>query len=177
MLMSFSVEAQYVQGDEVDSVTQNKEQNKKKKNIPNDRYVLGGNIGAQFGTETYIELSPQIGYFFNKNLMAGLRITYIYYNYKVVNYATSIYGAGVFGRYYFIEELFAQAGYEFLNLGQYNTENRITVGNILTGLGISLPIGPHADFTIVGLWSFNFNETAQTPYQNPILRAGVSFGL
>ncbi len=82
-----------------------------------------------------------------------------------------------------MDNLFAHAEYELLNLEKiyydsyYNVikAGRENVESYLVGGGYCQPIGRNSYFTIIILW--NLNETALSPYTNPIIRAGMDFGL
>jgi hypothetical protein len=153
-----------------------------------DRLVVGGNIGAQFGTVTMIDLSPTIGYKVTDRFLAGIGITYQYYRtrdpvYNIV-FKTSIYGGNIFARYYVLDNLFAQAEYEALSLETryfdfgyppVHKSARFWIGSPMAGLGYRQAIGGRSSFNIMILW--NFNETNYTPYSNPIIRVGVNFGI
>jgi len=45
-----------------------------------DRLVFGGNIGANFGTRTFIEVSPVIGYRIKPKLITGIGINYNFFS-------------------------------------------------------------------------------------------------
>jgi len=44
-----------------------------------DKLTFGGNFGATFGTVTYVNLSPQVGYKVTERFIPGISATYIYY--------------------------------------------------------------------------------------------------
>src|SRR5688572_2037774 len=92
-----------------------------KEKVPfKDRIFIGGSLGLQFGSATYIDVSPLVGYQISKKLQAGVGVTYIYYKVKDSNYnyeyETSIYGGRLFSRYYILDNLFAHGEYEILNM-------------------------------------------------------------
>ncbi len=146
-----------------------------------DRIYFGGNVGAYFGSTTLLELSPLVGYKINKDLSAGVGITYIYMNEN--SNSSSIYGGRVFGRYQFFDNIFAYAEYEVLDIPYYNNyipnlsnqTYRKTITSPLVGGGYSQPLGEHAQFVIMGLW--NLNQTIYSPYPNPIIRMGFLLGI
>ncbi len=81
------------------------------------RLVIGGNIGATFGDYTFVNLSPQVGYMFNKYLTAGVGVNYVFssikyyrgqadYDYK---YNYSYAGMNIFGRFSPVRFLFLSA--------------------------------------------------------------------
>lgn len=148
-----------------------------------DRMFFGGNMGLQFGDVTLIDVSPFAGYRFTDKLAAGLGITYQYYRDKRWDpvFSTSIYGTRVFGRYYVLDNLFAHLEYEVLNYDAIfanvfgNFKDRITAHNIYIGGGYSQPLGGRSSIDLMVL--YNLNESAESLYQNPIIRMGVNIGM
>lgn len=144
-----------------------------------DKFYTGGNIGAQFGTVTFIEISPLVGYKITDRISAGIGGTYQYYEYHdtYYNLKTNVYGGRIFGRYFFTDYLFAHAEYEYLNLEAFDfyPRRRVDVGSLMAGGGYVQRFGEHSG--IVAMILYNFTESIYTPYQNPIIRIGVNFGL
>lgn len=151
-----------------------------------ERLFFGGNLGLQFGSATYIDVSPLVGYRITEKLSAGIGATYIYYNVKesisYYGYETSIYGGRVFGRYSFMENLFAHAETEVLNMevpeiitGSMNYKLvRDNIVSVLAGGGYAQPIGERSALVMMLLW--NFTEDQYSPYENPIFRIGFNAG-
>jgi len=143
-----------------------------------DKFFVGGNLGLQFGTVTFIDISPLIGYRFTEKFSAGTGITYRYYSYndKTYNFSTSVYGGRVFGRYFILENLFAHTEYESLSLERFDLRNkRIIVNSLLAGGGYRQALGERSFIELLALW--NFNESVYSPYTNPIIRVGFNIGL
>jgi hypothetical protein len=141
-----------------------------------DRIIVGGNIGAQFGDITYVELSPTVGYLITENWLGGLGGRYIYYEekYAFTSFNTNIYGGGIFSQYYFLENFIAHAEYELLNLNDFNyPEKRTNVSSIFVGGGYRSMIGNSSFGSILLL--YNLNDDINSPYTNPVLR--ISFGI
>ena len=142
-----------------------------------DRIFYGGNLGLQFGTITFIDASPLIGYRLTDKLSLGTGISYMYYREKFPGFqefSTSIYGGRLFGRYIIYKNLFAHTEYEVLNLESFDINRRINVTNILVGGGYRQHLGGRAYLNLLALW--NINETADSPYRNPIIRMGIGIG-
>ncbi len=143
------------------------------------RLYVGGNVGLQFGTSTFLAFSPLVGYKFNKKTSAGVGITYQYYHYKDKTYdiQTNVYGARIFGRYMITDNLFAHAEYEYLNLEAFDffPRRRVDVISLLGGGGYIQRFGPKSSIVVMVL--YNFTPSAYTPYQNPVIRIGMNFGL
>lgn len=162
------------------------------KNKPlGERLVFGGALGAQFGTNTQVNLSPIIGYRVTDKFTAGVGITYIYYNYKYyTGYGNAtateedhIYGTSLWGEYRIIPQAFIHVEPGFLNLsvpemnanGYYNGETRRdNIYNFLVGGGYYQPIGNNAGMQFSILW--DLVEDMYSPYQNPIIRIGFAAG-
>jgi len=89
----FSAIAQY----EYPGDTETKEDGKKQKKgwYKESKLYFGGNLGLSFGTYTYVEIAPLVGYRITPRLSAGLGPKYMYI--KESNYyETNIYGAKTF---------------------------------------------------------------------------------
>jgi hypothetical protein len=152
-----------------------------RKHPPKERFIdklfTGGNIGAQFGNVTFLDISPLVGYKITDKIAAGIGATYQYYHYKDRYYdlETNVYGGRVFGRYLFTDYLFGHAEYEYLNLEAFDFKRRrVDVESILVGGGYIQKIGPRA--SIIAMILYNFTESAYTPYSNPIIRVGFNLG-
>jgi outer membrane protein len=85
-------------------------------------WMLGGSVGfnsiktdGDDNSETYLNISPNVGYYIMNNLAIGARINYLSYSYD--GDSESQFGFGPWARYYFINSLFAQAGVDFGSTG------------------------------------------------------------
>ena len=134
-----------------------------------DHLFWGGEIGLQFGTITFINISPLIGYKITKYLSIGAGPKYLYYKYKdpALVYTTSMYGGRVFTRYNITQTIFAHAEYEVLNLETY-FKQRQNVESIFIGGGFRQRIGEKAYLAVYGLW--NIRQSIYSPYTNPLIR-------
>ncbi len=144
-----------------------------------DKVYVGGNVGLQFGTVTFMELSPLAGYRINDKVSAGVGVTYQYYHYqdRMYDISTNVYGGRVFGRYMFTENIFGHGEYEYLNLEAFDffPSRRVDVGSLLAGVGYIQHISRNSG--IVAMLLYNFTESTYTPYTNPIIRIGLNIGL
>jgi hypothetical protein len=152
-----------------------------RKNPPKERFIdklfTGGNLGAQFGTVTFIDVSPLLGYRITDKISAGIGATYQYYHYKdkFYDFETNVYGGRVFGRYLFNEFLFGHGEYEYLNLEAFDFKRRrVDVGSLLVGGGYIQRIGERS--AVIAMILYNFTESVYTPYSNPIIRVGFNIG-
>jgi hypothetical protein len=153
-----------------------------------DKLVFGGNIGLQFGTKTYIEISPNAGYYFYPKLMTGMGLTYQYYQDRgfVKSPGVSIFGGRLYSEYTFVDNIgqslrskanygiFGHIEYEALSLdrdfSKTTNVNRFWLHGLLIGGGIKQTFGKHSSFNLTLLYNLFANN--RTPYVNPIIRIG-----
>lgn len=151
-----------------------------------DRIYLGGNLGAQFGNYTYVDISPLVGYRITDRWSAGVGGTYRYFSFREsgYRYSASIYGGRVFSRFNVVDFLFVHGEYEMLSTdcisvdinGDYTNE-RVWVPGLLLGGGLRQPFGDSASgLYIMGLYNVLYTDCS--PYASPlVLQIGVAFGL
>ena len=100
------------------------------KQLLSERLAFGGSLGLSFGSQTtLVDISPIVGYAITNDFMAGIGLTYKYYQYKnyyynvpdgtYSNLKMNIYGGSVWSRYFLtrteipvIENAFLHAEYE-----------------------------------------------------------------
>jgi len=181
-------------------LTQDTENNK-----PNwkERLYYGGNFGLAFGSTTYIEISPTVGYRVTNKFGAGVGLSYLYYR-QIIQYQLSsgqwdeweykskTYGGKIFTDYVIynqnaenalinIGSIIAHAEIEELNVNAYSYDiygnmqdfGRTWITSALVGGGIRQPIGKRSYATLLIL--YNLTEEAFTPYSNPVIRIGFTF--
>lgn len=161
---------------------------KNSKSLFQDRFFTGGGLGLQFGTVTFIDISPILGYMLTDNIAVGVGVTYNYYEDKRFDpvFSTNIFGASAFARYYFLdsflEKIFLHAEYEILNfeamlVNAYGFEykDRIYVSGFLVGGGYREPIGARSFLSLTILW--DVIEDINSPYINPVIRVGINIGI
>ena len=95
------------------------------------------------------------------------------------SFASHLYFGGGLGLQYFIfENVFAHVEYETL---AYNTREPNQTAymqqydSFFVGGGYNQRIGGNSAMYILVLW--NLNDTQYSPYSNPVIRVGFSFGL
>jgi len=155
-----------------------------------DRIYFGGDFSLMFGTITFIEVSPIVGYRFTPRFSSGVGATYQYYREKISSgtiIKSHIYGGRIFSRYTLLKDLneFIPIGlhagllgyceYEFLNLESYfsplHESGRFWLHSFYVGGGLELPIGKRSRMSLLVL--FNLNDTGESPYSNPLVRIGI----
>lgn len=135
-------------------------------------------MGLQFGTQTFIDISPAVGYKFTDKISAGIGATYQYYkiNEKYYEFETNVYGGRVFARYNFTDYLFGHAEYEYLNMEAFDFfRRRVDVVSVFGGVGYLQRISDNSG--IVAMVLYNFNESRYSPYMNPVFRVGFVVGM
>lgn len=137
---------------------------------------LGGNLGAQFGTITFINVSPMVGYQFNKRFMMGVRGTYQYY--KIQGYSqlsSNVFGASGFGRFFAFENIYTHAEYEVLNGYFDRSGERINLPFLYFGIGYLQSVTKNVGISATALYEvLRFNTS---PSILPMIRVGVVVGL
>lgn len=159
------------------------------------KFFLIPEIWLSFGSSTYIDISPMVGYHVFDRLAVGLGPHYIYQSYKAnpnipYAYSTHSYGLKGFARFALItnaeeflpinlfSELFVHFEYEGLSLEEayyvppYNGEGRYLYQGILLGGGFSQRIGMYNSITFTVLW--DLNQMTISPYSNPVFRVGFN---
>lgn len=145
-----------------------------------DRVYTGGGLGLQFGTVTFINAAPIIGYKITERYSAGIGLEYIYFGYKPSQnsptYSQNIYGGNIFNRLFVTDFLFLHAEYEALNSNwdyRFPT-TRFIIENYWVGGGLRQRSG-NASFFIMVLK--NLNDNPYSPFPNPQIRMGITVGI
>ena len=147
-----------------------------------DRMVFGGNFVASFGSYTYVDISPFVGYRYTPKLLVGAGISYIYWRYpvfdpvtlqEIYHYNFNIYGGRVFTQYDLFSDalshgdrIFAAGEYEGLNVPYqslyypYNFSRR-WIGNPFIGGGYRSSLGGRAFANITVLYNLNYAYNKQ----------------
>lgn len=188
-LFCFSISAQYeYPGQEADETNSDKPH--RSGWYRDSKLYFGGVPGFMFGTVTYIELPPYVGYKITPYFWAGLGPLYMYYKDNDWNYETSIYGGKVFTQLFLIKDLdekihinlgdlFLYAESTMSNLEptdlDYNTgalikHPRRWINSTLIGFGFRYPIGYRSGFSLNILW--DIVQDPYSPYSNPEIRIG-----
>lgn len=153
------------------------------------RLFWGGDIGLMFGTYTYISLSPSIGYRLTNRLSMGVGGNYVFAKIQNSNQA-NMFGGNVFASFAVIKELsnvipiyngggiLLYAEYNLMNVRDYlpaqtDAEPNPWVSSPMAGIAYQQKIGRNSYVQLMCL--FNFNETAYTPFPNPVIKVNAQF--
>ena len=158
-----------------------------------EKLFVGGNFGLTFGSYTFINISPQIGYRFNRFLAAGTGINFQYVSQKSRDFngdlafkvTQGVTGLNVFGRVYPVNQVMLQVqpemNYVFGKQVFYQPEREenklagLWVPSLLAGGGLVLPAGRSA--MIIGLF-YDVLQKENAPYGNkPIVTFSYNVGL
>lgn len=155
-----------------------------------EKFFAGGNFGVSLGRYTLVNLSPQVGYRFNRFVAAGVGFNLQYASlkekYNGRDYSKTsqgITGLNVFGRFYPADRFFLQVqpegNYIFGNIKYYQpTEQTFKldaeiVPCFLVGGGYSVPAGRGRFLTTV---LYDVIQQPNSPYGNqPIVNVGYNF--
>jgi len=152
-------------------------------------------VWLSFGTRTYIDLAPMIGYHVMDRLAIAIGPHYIFQtqnanSYYPNAYQTHAYGLKGFARFSLItnaeeflpinlfSELFVHVEYEGLSLEKayyvppYIEAGRYIYNGFLVGGGLSQRVGINNSVSFTILW--DINELTVSPYSNPIFRVGFN---
>jgi len=145
-----------------------------------EKLYYGGNVGAWFGSTTYLNISPIVGVKLNDQFSVGIGAIYNYYSqtYAGKKYSSTIYGGSAFARYFIFENVFAHAGWDKISVPDYTSNimnRRAWVDNLLVGGGYRESFSDNG--SIVAMILYNINQTPLSPYQNPIIQIGFNVGL
>jgi len=138
-----------------------------------EKLTYSANAGLQFGTYTYINIMPTIGYNFTKELNIGVGPIFTYINNRYYNQENTSYGARIYARYFVYENLFLIGDYQTINNYWVSSVTRTWLNIPLFGAGYRRNIGEHLYLDFSVLW--NFNNASTLYYPNPILRGGISY--
>ncbi len=147
-----------------------------------DRLFFGGNIGLSFGSLTYINVAPTIGYKITEKFGMGLGPTYTYYNdRRFVNYRyeTHIYGGRTFAQYQALESVLLYSEFEVVNIEVpdllFTKLIRKNIPSLFVGGGYTQRMGSNSAVTLMLL--YNVMESDYRIYENPVIRLGFNIGM
>jgi hypothetical protein len=154
-----------------------------------ERLYTGGNLSMSFGTFTYVDIAPIVGYRVTEDFSVGLGGKYVYIGYNSTpRTSTSIYGGSIFSRYLFLENFLAHAEFQGLNVEVRETFTgqikRKLVPISLVGGGYKQSLGGSSYMQIMLLYDVIGDKNS--PYQGTspfgitsrlYISAGITIGL
>jgi hypothetical protein len=154
----------------VDRSKKAKNEKEEEKGKFKDKLTFGGNIGAFFGTNTFINVNPLVGYKVTEKWVAGLGVNYIYYN--NIGFQGSLLGKSIWSRYYLLENIFAHTEFEAIRYTQSSLAelNKRNVNVALVGLGYQ------SNYFGISVM-YDLIQDPYSPYSSPLIRVGGMFGI
>lgn len=146
-----------------------------------ERMYFGGNFSLQFGSLTFVDISPLAGVMVTDKFSTGLGATYQYLRFS--RSSSSVYGGRVFGRYNITRNIFAHSEIETLNTayiipGATPDQDRMArdwVNGVFVGAGYFTPFGTRGGANIMLLYNLTY-DNRRSPYNEPyVIRAGFVF--
>jgi len=155
------------------------------------KLFFGGNFGMSFGSQTFINISPQVGYQFSQYFSAGTGINFISSSYSIYDYngdklykdSYSYAGLNIFARVFPISFLFAQVQPElnyswgktkfyYNNLPDLKLEGAF-VPVLLVGAGAAIPAGRGR---MIAMLQYDVLGDKRSPYgRNAFFTFGYNF--
>jgi hypothetical protein len=160
------------------------------------KFFLIPEFWISFGSLTYIDVAPMVGYHILDRLSVGLGPHYIFQSQKATSlypyaYQTHVFGLKGFARFALLtnaerflpinlfSDLFVHVEYEGMSLEKqyyyaptYPEDGRFIYQGLLIGGGFTQRIGMYNSFSFMVLW--NLNESTRSPYSNPVFRLGFN---
>lgn len=148
-----------------------------------ERLYFGGNLAMQFGTITFVDVSPLVGVMITDKFSGGLGATYQYFDdRRFFGNSTgnrNLYGGRTFLRYNVFPNIFAHTEYEMLNFDLYNRNTaeyrREWVPSFFVGAGYFAPFGNRGGANFTFLYNL-LHDNLRSPYNEPyVIRVGFVF--
>ena len=161
------------------------------KGFDKSKLFFGGNFGLSFGNFTLINVSPQVGYRFNRTFAVGTGVNFQYsslrsrYTDPTFDYKESygVAGLNIFGRIYPFEyallQLQPEMNYTWGKVRYYNgaPEQKLSgkmVPSLLAGAGAAIPMGRGVFLAMV---QYDILQNERTPYGSRVFyNFGYNFG-
>lgn len=143
-----------------------------------EKIFFEGNFNAAFYTYSYIEISPIIGYRFNKNLSGGIGPVYCGFDF----FKGNAYGGRGMARLFLFDDFFINAELQMLSLqkkyfdriNNYPEHGRFLDENIFIGIGYKYPIYGYSYSYFVIM--YNLDHDSNSFYDSPIVTGiGLNF--
>lgn len=155
-----------------------------KKGFDSSKLTFGGGIGAYFGSSSSnisswgLSLSPQVGYYFKPNFVAGAGVTYAYYSYNNnsnYKYSQNHAGINLFANYFPVQYIILSVRPEIFHVWEsgssYGQAYKVSefVPVCILGAGVRYQ---HVSFTI----NYDILQNDNSPYgTGPFFSVGFWF--
>jgi len=147
-----------------------------------DKLFFGGDLGLMFGSYTYVNISPIVGYRISPEFSAGIGAVYEYHSdnrVKGYKYSTSIYGGKLFAQYVLFDKVILYAENNLISLesryfdlaNNYPKEGRFLLDVPWIGGGLYQSMGNGGMYFLM---LFNLNTGVNSPYAPYEFRIGFN---
>ncbi len=149
----------------------------------NDRFYFGGNLSLNFGTFTFVDVSPLAGYMVTEDFSVGLGASYLYVSRELFvfpgprreRFSNSAYGGRAFARHNLFDDFFAHVEYENINnefLSPFGDGLiREWVPGFLVGGGVSRGVGSRGAANFMVLINL-LHDDLRSPYASAVVIRG-----
>lgn len=145
-----------------------------------ERIIFGGNFSISFGSNTFFDIEPAIGYKITKSTKIGVGPIYSYLYVREYKESVHTYGCKAFTMQSFFNYFLLYTEYQAINLDaetfQVTThypEGRYWYNGLFLGGGIQQHFFHNGIVYILCLWDVLY--TVNSPYYNPVIKAGILF--
>ncbi len=135
------------------------------------KYFFGVSAILNFGSITYVELSPKLVYPLTNWYSLGGAFDAVFVN--INGFKDFMYGYSIFDQIYIYKFMIFQTEAKILNRTNFYTNERIWNTALYAGIGYKQRLGNHFYATYVLLWDFLYNEWSF--YNNPTFRISFYF--
>lgn len=174
------------------ATAQDEQQEPVKRGFDKSKLFFGGNFGLGFGTNTSVNVSPQVGYRFNDYFAAGVGVNFNYFSYKSfysngADYSRTSFGYtgfNIFGRVYPIKFILLQAqpelNYSWGSVKYFDGTAKFKypgqfVPSLLIGGGGAIPMGGRNGALLLMI-QYDVLQESRSPYGNrPFFTMGYNF--
>lgn len=174
------------------AAAQDEQQEPVKRGFDKSKLFFGGNFGLGFGTNTSVNVSPQVGYRFNDYFAAGVGVNFNYFSYKSfysngADYSRTSFGYtgfNIFGRVYPIKFILLQAqpelNYSWGSVKYFDGTAKFKypgqfVPSLLIGGGGAIPMGGRNGALLLMI-QYDVLQESRSPYGNrPFFTMGYNF--
>jgi len=148
-----------------------------------DKLFFGGNLGLTFGSYTYINISPIVGYRIHPNFSAGIGGIYEYVKdnrFTNQTYETTLFGGKIFAQSVVFDYVILYAEDNILSLERryydvvhnYPEDGRFILNVPWVGGGLYQKTGRGGMYFMI---LFNLAQSANSPYSDYEYRIGINF--
>ena len=143
------------------------------------KMFYGGSVYLSFGDVDQIAIYPLIGYKVSPKLSVGGKIGYEYLSYEIPDESSHNFGGGVFGRYRFVPQIYAQTEFQLVSYDLFTVagdSDRELVPFLLLGGGLVQKLSPNTSAFFEVL--VDVLQDNDSPYEDwePRISMGISVG-